>query len=70
MKTTANDIEQTKARLKGEFPAWSIIRTDIGTWWATRGPLTREELSGVADVSAETPEGLAEKIREVIRDDR
>ncbi|MFC4052112.1 hypothetical protein ACFOY4_20710 [Actinomadura syzygii] len=64
------DAETAKAQLKAEFPAWSIIWTDTGKWWATRGPLTREELSGVADVSADTPEGLAEKIREVIRNDR
>ncbi|TYK50877.1 hypothetical protein [Actinomadura decatromicini] len=69
MTTTADDTEDARARLKDEFPRWSIIRTDIGKWWATRGPLTREDLSGVADVSADTPEELAEKIRRVMSDD-
>ena len=70
METTSDDIERARTRLRGEFPKWSIIVTDRGRWWATRGPLTREDLSRVADVSADTPESLAERIRQVVRDDR
>ncbi|TYK47143.1 hypothetical protein [Actinomadura decatromicini] len=70
MKTmTPDDVQQAKEKLRAEFPKWNIIRTDTGKWWGTRGPLTREDLSGVADVSADTPDELAEAIRKVIRDD-
>jgi hypothetical protein len=61
--------EEAKAKLQEEFPGWSIIYTNRGRWWATRGPLTRALLNRPADVSADTPKGLVEKIREVIRGD-
>lgn len=68
--TQTRTPDEEKAQLKAEFPRWTIIQTaDTGRWWGTRGPLTREDLSGVADVSADSAEELAEKIREVIRDD-
>ncbi|WP_141579642.1 hypothetical protein [Actinomadura sp. WMMA1423] len=69
METVPNETTNAdaKARLKDEFPDWSIIHTDRGRWWATRGPLTRAILNRVADVSADTPEGLADRIREATR---
>lgn len=60
-------VEQAKARLRAEFPGWSIIRTDRGRWWATRGPLVREDLNQEASVEADTPEQLAAEIRAVCR---
>lgn len=63
--TTAADA---KAKLKAEFPDWSIIQTtDTGRWWATRGPMVSESMNRPADVSADTPEGLRERIREATR---
>ncbi|TDC00993.1 hypothetical protein [Actinomadura bangladeshensis] len=50
-----DEIERVKARLREEFPGWSIIRTDRGRWWATRGPLTRENLNREASADADTP---------------
>ena len=61
--------DEAKAKLQEEFPEWSIIFTNRGRWWATRGPLTRALLNRPADVSADNPEELAEKIRGVIRGD-
>ncbi|MGI5201645.1 hypothetical protein ACQEU6_08695 [Spirillospora sp. CA-108201] len=61
--------EEAKAKLQAEYPGWNIIYTNRGRWWATRGPLTRALLNRPADVSADTPEGLAEKIRAVVRED-
>ncbi|WP_210748142.1 hypothetical protein [Actinomadura latina] len=62
-----DEIERVKARFREEFPGWSIIRTDRGRWWATRGPLTREDLNREASADADTPEQLAERIRAVLR---
>jgi hypothetical protein len=32
-------IDDIKAALRAQFPAWSIIvARDTGRWWATRGP--------------------------------
>lgn len=61
------DVELAKARLKAEFPKWSIIRTDRGRWFGCRGPLLSEDLDRQASVEADTPEGLAEKMRAVCR---
>jgi hypothetical protein len=61
--------EEAKARLREEFPGWSIIRTDRGRWWGTRGPLVREDLNQQASAEADTPEALAEAIR-AVRDAR
>ncbi|QXJ22756.1 hypothetical protein AGRA3207_003812 [Actinomadura graeca] len=53
----SEDIEHTKAGLREEFPAWSIIyTTDTGRWWATRGPLVREALDAEAAVDADIPD--------------
>ncbi|WP_433464353.1 hypothetical protein [Spirillospora sp. CA-128828] len=65
MNATSQDTEQVKEQLRAEFPGWSIIRTDRGRWWATRGPLVREELNEEASADADTPEELAEAIRAV-----
>ncbi|NDU77540.1 hypothetical protein GWI34_33715 [Actinomadura sp. DSM 109109] len=67
----ASDVpaEEAMARLKDEFPGWSSIYTDRGRWWATRGPLTREILNRPSDVSADTPEALAEAIIAVTREE-
>lgn len=62
-----DEIEQVKARLREEFPGWSIIRSDRGRWWATRGPLLRADLNREASADAGTPEQLAEQIRAVLR---
>lgn len=70
MNTRTPDIEQAKAALRKEFGpnGWSIIHTrDTGRWWATRGPLTREDLNRTSDIDAATPEDLAEQIRAVNR---
>lgn len=58
--------EEAKARLKDEFPEWSIIYSNRGRWWATRGPLLNENFDQPGDVSADTPEDLAEAIRGVL----
>lgn len=55
---TADDFADVKAKLKAKFPRWSIIHTDKGRWWATRGPLTKEDLSRVSDVNADSPAEL------------
>ncbi|MWA02170.1 hypothetical protein F8568_017670 [Actinomadura sp. LD22] len=47
--------EEIKTRLRAEFPAWSIIRTDRGRWWANRGPLQGELLNERSSVDADTP---------------
>ncbi|GAA2295176.1 hypothetical protein GCM10010402_62170 [Actinomadura luteofluorescens] len=63
------DATDVKARLKAEFPGWSIIRSNQGRWWATRGPLTREILNRPSDLDADTAEGLAAQLRAVARDE-
>lgn len=50
--------DQIKDDLRGEFPEWSIILSDKGRWWATRGPLVREHLNERECVDADTPEDL------------
>ncbi|MEV0660311.1 hypothetical protein ACIBI3_01430 [Actinomadura luteofluorescens] len=68
MDTNTNDFEQAKARLRDEFPGWSIILTrDTGRWWATCGPLPRGDVTGVSDVDADTAGDLAVKLRAVPR---
>ena len=65
----SEDVAVQKARLRDEFPGWSIIHTrDTGRWWATCGPLPRGDVTGVSDVDADTPEDLAAKLRAVARD--
>lgn len=69
--------EEAKARLRVDFPAWSIIHTsDTGRWWAHR---TRERAieSGllasspeiVTELHAATPEQLRAALREVTADE-
>ena len=49
------------------FPDWSIIRTrDTGRWWATRGPLSRDDLDRTADVSADTAGELYDKLQAIV----
>ncbi|RKS76499.1 hypothetical protein BZB76_1855 [Actinomadura pelletieri DSM 43383] len=67
MTSTPTSAADAQARLKAEFPGWSIIHSDRGRWWATRGPLLREDLNREASVDADTPEQLAEQIRAVTR---
>ncbi|WP_433465809.1 hypothetical protein [Spirillospora sp. CA-128828] len=57
--------DEIKDALRDEFPAWSIIRSDRGRWWANRGPLVSETLSEQACVDADSAEELRDKIREV-----
>ena len=54
-------------RLRAEYPGWSIVRTDAGHWWATRGPLVREHLDADTAVDADTSEQLTEKLQAVNR---
>ncbi|GAA4232539.1 hypothetical protein GCM10022254_32690 [Actinomadura meridiana] len=61
------DVDTVKARLREAFPRWSIIQSDQGRWWATRGPLTREDINRQASVDAASPQDLAEEIRKVSR---
>jgi len=68
MNETSDDIEQAREALRAEFPAWSIIRTtDTGRWWATRGPLVREDLNEQASADADTPEGLRAEIQRIVQ---
>ncbi|MGI5165282.1 hypothetical protein ACQEU3_13065 [Spirillospora sp. CA-253888] len=57
--------EVVKAELRAEFPGWSIIHTDRGRWWATRGPLPRDQANRIADVEADTPEQLRARLQAV-----
>ena len=64
---TADDLpatgsdEDMKRFLKARFPAWNIIRSDKGRWWAFRVP-PRDDLDRVSDVDAETAAGLYLKL--------
>ncbi|MFI6514631.1 hypothetical protein ACIBF1_03625 [Spirillospora sp. NPDC050679] len=59
------DVQDTKARLRAEFPGWSIIVTNRGRWWATRGPLPEERIDEISDLEADDPETLRAQLREV-----
>ncbi|WP_242906329.1 hypothetical protein [Actinomadura terrae] len=52
------------AQLKAEFPEWNIIHSSEGRWWATRGPLARDERGKPGSVDADTPDDLRREIRE------
>ncbi|WP_131739369.1 hypothetical protein [Actinomadura roseirufa] len=63
--TRTRTADEHKARLVEEFPGWSIIRTtDTGRWWAIRRPKAGRRLSVVTELAADTPEELAELLRE------
>jgi hypothetical protein len=60
----APSVEDAKAALHKEFPAWSIIYTDRGRWWAIRRPVrSRWPSCGTSDVIADTAAELAERLR-------
>ncbi|WP_157431959.1 hypothetical protein [Actinomadura hibisca] len=61
------DVEGVKARLRAEFPGWSIIVTNRGRWWATRGPLPPNRMNEVADLEDDTSDGLHAKLVAVTR---
>ncbi|RKS79268.1 hypothetical protein BZB76_0720 [Actinomadura pelletieri DSM 43383] len=67
MASNSTTTADARARLKADFPGWSIIHSDRGRWWATRGPLADKDLNREASVDADTPEQLAEQIRAVTR---
>ncbi|WP_242902646.1 hypothetical protein [Actinomadura terrae] len=63
------DVERAKARLREEFPGWSIIYTDRGRWWATRPTAVDEDPpraeSGTLD--ADTPDDLRAELRSLTK---
>ncbi|MGI5166940.1 hypothetical protein ACQEU3_21565 [Spirillospora sp. CA-253888] len=59
------EIQNIKARLRTEFPGWSIIVTNRGRWWATRGPLPEERMGEVSDLEADDSEALRAQLQEV-----
>jgi len=62
--TQTTSADETLARLKDEFPRWSIIYTqDTCRWWANRGPLCDEH--GRSCIDADTADGLREKLRKL-----
>jgi hypothetical protein len=67
----ATDVDRAKAALREEFPAWSIIYTDRGRWWAIKrpviNPVTRRLVigRGRTEFEADTPELLRERLRGV-----
>ncbi|WP_242902913.1 hypothetical protein [Actinomadura terrae] len=62
---TDAEIAEAKAKLRAEFPEWSIIyTTDTRRWWANRGPLVREHIDPRSSVDADTADGLRRKIKE------
>lgn len=52
-------IDEVKAALRADFPAWSILFTDKGRWWAQRPHHT------ISDVIADTADMLREQLGEV-----
>ncbi|MBO2453866.1 hypothetical protein J4573_42720 [Actinomadura barringtoniae] len=65
MRTTVDEI---KAELRAEFRDWSIITTDAGRWWATRGPKRGDQVqAGASCVDADTAEELRARLIEVCR---
>lgn len=62
------DPEATKARLREEFPGWSIIHSTEGRWWALRNPLRDEAARRlvrfqVTDLDADSPDQLRDQLR-------
>ncbi|KAB2342157.1 hypothetical protein [Actinomadura rudentiformis] len=69
MSLKTNDAQQqVKAALREEFPDWSIIASDKGRWWATRGPNRGEKVQhGASCFEADAVEGLRAQLDEVAR---
>lgn len=72
---SAATTAEVKARLRADFPAWSIITTDRGRWWATRNPVedpaTRRRVDyTVTAVDADTAAQLRAKLCAADRDER
>ncbi|TDD62277.1 hypothetical protein [Actinomadura rubrisoli] len=72
VNATTDEIEQTKAQLRAEFPHWSIIHTtDTGRWWAIRttghARLDGRPLSSLVqtELDADTADELRAKLRAV-----
>ncbi|MEU5881613.1 hypothetical protein [Spirillospora sp. NPDC047279] len=56
-------VAETKAALRREFPGWSILTSDRGRWWATRGPEPgRFVREGASCFEADDAEGLRAKL--------
>lgn len=58
---------EEKARLRAEFPGWSIVHSSAGRWWAFRdqgrsAAARRLVQHKVTDVDANTSEELHEKL--------
>ncbi|WP_344596686.1 hypothetical protein [Actinomadura vinacea] len=60
-------------RIQGAFLGWNVLVSDVGRWWATRGPLDRTQLRAgwEASLDADTPGQLCERLAdEAVRDRR
>lgn len=61
-------IARAKAPLERDFPAWNIVHSDAGRWWAFLDPNRRRKDSASAQttsVDADTSEGLHELLTTV-----
>ncbi|WP_067471574.1 hypothetical protein [Actinomadura hibisca] len=67
MRTVSAPDRAEQQKLREEFPGWSIIITDRDRWWATRGPLPRDQAGEVADLEDDTADGLRAKLQAVTR---
>ncbi|GAA2636942.1 hypothetical protein SMC26_15860 [Actinomadura fulvescens] len=70
--TQTSIVDEVKARLRAEFPGWSIITTNRGRWWATRNPVRDPRTRRLVDhhvtaLEADTAEELRAKLGEVDR---
>ncbi|WP_067483732.1 hypothetical protein [Actinomadura hibisca] len=65
MRTVTDSDRVEQQKLREEFPDWSIIITDRDRWWATRGPLPRDQAGEVADLEDDTADGLRIKLQAV-----
>jgi hypothetical protein len=55
------DFAIIKATLEADFPGWTVWRSDVGRWYATRGGILTDQqlLSGLAmTLAADGPEEL------------
>jgi len=64
--------EEAKAKIRREFPGWSIITAKpSGRWWATRNP-ERDDAGRLVEhhitvLEAATPEELRAELRQVCK---
>ncbi|MQY03586.1 hypothetical protein [Actinomadura macrotermitis] len=65
---TPEQTAEAKAALSDRFPNWSIIQSDRGRWWATRGPLSRDRAHLRADADADTPAELGAMLAQIEAD--